>query len=250
MGAQTRIAQAFHRCMWRRHFEANRSRPLPVIEAPPVSDRQRALLISSLARFQLGETGEGRIAQQIRRVRLPGVDDDYCACIAMFVAEEGRHARILALMVKALGGRLLERSWTHGLFSFARHLVGVRFKLLVLLAAEVIAIGFYGLLAKWMPAFHEICADEDAHLRFHCDFLRQQSPWLRAVWWPLGTAAALTVLFDHRATLRAFGVPLPAAAGVLLSQVSRAAGLMRRAPGAGAARRRNAAASGCKSCPT
>jgi hypothetical protein len=214
--------------MWRAHFEANRSRPLPVISVPSLPERQRELLASSLARFQLGESGEGRIAQQIRKVQLPGVDDDYCASIAMFVAEEGRHARILALMVKALGGRLLEKSWSHGLFAFARHLVGVRFKLLVLLAAEVIAIGFYGLLTRWVPAFHEICADEDAHLRFHCDFLRRQSPLLRLLWWPLGTAAALAVLLDHRATLRGFGIPLTRAARVLLSQVARAARLMRR----------------------
>ena len=213
---------------WRARFEANRTRPLPRIEAPELDPAQHATLARSLAVFQLGETGEGRIASQIDRVQLPLVDDDYRASLKLFIAEEGRHARVLGLMVNALNGRMLEHSWTHRLFVFARRLVGVRFKLLVLLAAEVIAIGFYGLLARALPsgamaaALEQICDDERAHFDFHCDFLRGQPFVFRWLWWPIGTAAALTVLFDHRATLRAFGVPLGAAARLLFSLVAEA----------------------------
>ena len=214
---------------YRARFEGNRTRPLPAVEAPLVTETQRAALARSLAVFQLGETGEGRIAHQIDRSSLPLVDDDYRASLKLFIAEEGRHARILALMVRALGGKLLEHSWTHRLFVFARGLVDVRFKLLVLLAAEVIAIGFYGLLAGALPgtsmgrALEQICRDERAHFDFHCDFLRGQSAFFRWVWWPLGAAAALTVLFDHRRTLRAFAVSPADAARELLSHVARAA---------------------------
>src|SRR5688572_5692537 len=154
---------------WRAHFEANRCRPLPDVSVPPLTEPRRGALSSSLARFQLGETGEGRIAAAIDRVQLPLVDDDYRACLKLFIAEEGRHARVLALMVKALGGTLLQKSATHRLFVVARRLVGVRFKLLVMLAAEVIALGFYGTLARALPrgamasALEQICADERAH---------------------------------------------------------------------------------------
>lgn len=218
---------------WRAHFLANRLRPIPPIAPPRLPEAQRELLGRSLARFQLGESGEGRIANEIDRVQLPGVDDDYRASLKMFVAEEGRHARILGLMVNALGGRLLSKSWTDKLFITARRLAGIRFKLLVLLAAEVIGIGFYGLLAEALPggamgaALTQICGDEEAHLRFHCDFLRGQSPVLRLLWWPLGAAAALTVLMDHRDTLRGFGVPLTTAASRLLGRVAQAARLMK-----------------------
>jgi hypothetical protein len=220
---------------WREHFEKNRTRPLPPIHAPPLRGDQHEALTDSLKIFQLGETGEGRIAQQIRSVRLRHVDDDYCEALGMFVAEEGRHARILGLMVRALGGTLLERNWTAKLFVHARRLFGVRFKLLVLLAAEVIGIGFYGLLGASLPegamasALRQICGDEEDHLRFHCDFFRLEGGWIfRALWWPLGFSAALAVLIDHRRTLRAFDVPMSFAARRLIARVVEAARLMRQ----------------------
>jgi len=211
---------------WRAHFEANRKRPLPGVSAPPLPEHQRRALARSLAVFQLGETGEGRIARQIDGASFPLVDDDYRASLKLFIAEEGRHSRVLALMVKALGGRLLEHSWTHRLFVFARRLVGVRFKLLVLLAAEVIAIGFYGVLARSLPAgsmrqaLEQIGSDERAHFDFHCDFLRGQPAIFRWLWRPIGYAAALTVLLDHRATLGAFGATAAARLFALVEEAA------------------------------
>jgi hypothetical protein len=197
-----------------RHFEQSAKRPLPVVNAESLPPGTARLLGRSLARFQLGEAGEGRIAHQIDGARLPGIDDDYRAALKLFVREEGRHARVLGLMVNALGARLLEKQWTERLFVFARRAVGIRFKLLVLLAAEVIGIAFYGALAKavpgsWSKALGQLCADEEVHLDFHCRFFALQpgfAGWLlRAAWRPLGWAAALTVLVDHRATLNALG---------------------------------------------
>ena len=125
---------------WRAHFERNALRPLP---APPrdcdgIPQPWRAPLLRSLARFQVGEAGEGRIARQIDRVALPGVDDDYRVALKLFVREEGRHARILGDIIRAMGGSLLRGHWTEQAFVGARRLAGVRAKLLVLLAAEVV----------------------------------------------------------------------------------------------------------------
>jgi len=220
---------------WTEHFERNRTRALPALErdvtlAPPVS---RALA-TSLARFQVGESGEGRIVRQIARTRLSGVDASYHRALALFVAEEGRHARILARAVAALGGQLLSTTWTERLFVFGRRLCGVRLKLLVLLAAEVVGITFYGLLASRLPsgslrrALAQMCGDEEAHLRFHQDFFRAVAPpgWRRrvftAVWWSVAPAALLVVLFDHRRTLRCLGVNLGQTARALLQAVREA----------------------------
>ena len=219
---------------WREHFERNADRPLPLVAPPRLEPEEHRALLESLQRFQLGEAGEGRIAQQIDHVQLLGIDGDYRAALKRFIAEEGRHARILKAMVEALGGTILTRQWTERLFVHVRRLFGVRFKLLVLQAAEVIGIGFYGVLAAALPAseltqaLKQICGDEEAHLKFHRDFFASQrgtfvAALLRAAWWPLGAGAIAAMLVDHRAALRALGVPLSVAAARLWAQVERAA---------------------------
>jgi hypothetical protein len=206
---------------WRRYFEHQQRRPLPPIAEPPgLTPSRRRALIWSLARFQLGETGEGRIARDIWRVRLSSIDDDYRVALGLFIREEGRHARVLAQVVRALGGDLLERSWSERVFRVARRALGTRTKLLALLAAEVIGIGFYSLFAAALPAgpmrgaLEEIACDERAHLRFHADFFAAEAPrgWraliFRAAWAGVSAAAVLLALGDHRRTLRALGIPL------------------------------------------
>jgi hypothetical protein len=205
---------------WRAHFERNQARPLPRVPAPadlPVAEAQA--LAWSLARFQVGETGEGRIVGAVAQSDMAGIDDDYRRALALFILEEGRHALILAGLVRALGGRLLATTWTKGLFVHARRLAGIRAKLLAMFAAEVVGIGFYGALAERLPrgdtraALEQITRDERAHLAFHRAFFAVQAPrgWRRAVflaaWFPLASAAALVVAWDHRRTLRALGIP-------------------------------------------
>jgi hypothetical protein len=205
---------------WRLHFERQRCRALPPRDiAPPLGQAQAAALAWSLARFQLGETGEGRVVAEVARACLDGVDDDYRRALALFVAEEGRHAFILATLVRALGGRLLQATWTARLFVRIRRLAGLRFKLLALFAAEIVGIGFYRVLAEALPygaarsALEEIARDEQAHLRFHRQFFRITAPcgWRRALfllaWHAMARAATTVALFDHRRTLRAIGIP-------------------------------------------
>jgi len=222
---------------WRRHFELNRQRPLPerLEHEEEVPEAWRTALAASLATFQLGESGEGRIAHEIDRAQVPGIDADYRAALKLFVAEEGRHARILGLMVRGLGGKLLARNWTERLFVFGRRLLGLRLKMMVLLAAEVVGGSFYGLLASRLPegglrrGLEEICEDEQHHLDFHGEFFARQG-WgvpMRAVWqaawWSVALAAMSVVLVDHRRTLRTMGIPLTEAARAFLGLVSEAA---------------------------
>jgi len=89
---------------------------------------------------------------------------------------------------------------------------------MVLLAAEVVGICYYELLAATLPdggltsVLREIAADERAHLRFHCDFLRAQVRThahrriFVVTWRALMVAAAIAVLVDHRAALRDLGI--------------------------------------------
>ena len=93
-------------------------------------------LARSLAVFELGESGGGTIVEQARRSGIEAIDDDYADALALFVDEEHRHADILAICVRMLGGTLIRKNWTATLFVFARRLIGLRLKILVLLAAE------------------------------------------------------------------------------------------------------------------
>jgi len=198
---------------WREHFQRNRLRPLPDLATArdDLPEAWPVLLARSLAVFQLGESKGGRLATEIDAI--PGLDADYRTAIKLFIDEEQRHGQLLALCVEALGGTLLATTWTESLFVVARRLAGVRFKLVVLLAAETIGLAFYrGLCSRLPPgALHacldEVCEDEVHHLRFHGDAFRGNRAF-RLAWYPVVTAAAAVVLVDHRRTHRALGIPV------------------------------------------
>ena len=211
---------ARHWANWRRRFETRQSRSLPdPFVKDPCLVTVPASVARSLAIFQLGESGGGTIVAQARRSRLPGLDDDYAGALALFVAEERHHAELLACCVRMLGGTLIRRHWTARLFVFARRLIGLRVKVAVLLAAEIVGLCYYRLIASRLPAsrlrdaLHAIVRDERVHLDFHCEFLRGQvrNGWqrtlVRGAWRALSVASACAVLVDHRGALRDLGVP-------------------------------------------
>ncbi|MEM8683640.1 MAG: hypothetical protein AAGF72_09430 [Pseudomonadota bacterium] len=199
---------------YRQLFEQRAGRPLPRLEADLDYTQLPRSLARSLAIFQLGESGGGTVVAQARASTLDAVDDDYAAALAGFVAEENRHASVLAICVRLLGGELIRENWTAKLFVVGRRLLGLRLKVLVLLAAEVVGLCFYRLIAQRLPACRlrdwllEIAADEASHLAFHCRFLRSQvrgpvSRWVFRVTWRLLMAVSeLVVMFDHRRALR------------------------------------------------
>ncbi len=199
---------------WATFFLKRSTRALPALE----QDRDYSELPESLARslaiFQLGESGGGTIIKQALHNRLPGTNEYYAAAMALFVEEEHRHANILAMCVRLLGGTLIRSNWTAKLFVFARRLIGLRLKVVVLLAAEVVGLCYYHLLAVHLPSSRlrdqllEIVEDERSHLYFHCDFLRSQTPsrWRKRVfvltWRVVMFSAAIVVAVDHRRAIR------------------------------------------------
>lgn len=204
---------------WRASFETRRERERPTIddtsEIPP---ELRPFLAASLARFQLGETGEGRIVADLRRRAIAwNLSPNYLEALRLFIAEEGRHAAILGDAVRALGGRTRAKSWSADGFARVRRLAGPGFELLVLLAAEVAALSFYGILAEHLPngplreAMREIAADEAVHLRFHVAFLRSALPssiirhMVMTAWTGLGVVAGAVIVADHGTTLARLG---------------------------------------------
>jgi len=212
--------EQFDWCQWAAFFTNRRDRPLPELKACDLYSSLPSSLATSLAIFQLGESGGGTIIEQARHSSIKAIDGQYADAMALFVAEEHRHAEILAFCVSALGGSLIRTNWTAKLFVAARRLIGLRLKVLVLLAAEVVGICYYHLLASRLPQcdielmLEELVADELSHLQFHCCFLRSQahSNWRRAifvvVWRATMLAAAVAVIIDHRKALRDLGLDI------------------------------------------
>lgn len=203
---------------WREFFAARSERRLPGLDDPQDYSALPKSLARSLAVFQLGESGGGSIVQQAAGSRIPAAGPDYASAMRLFVAEEHRHAAILAICVRNLGGTLIHQHWTARLFVRARRLLGLRLKVMVLLAAEVVGICYYHLLATRLPAgrlrslLAQVVNDERSHLHFHCSFLRSQvtTGWRRrvfvATWRAAMFVAAGIVLLDHRHALRDMGL--------------------------------------------
>jgi hypothetical protein len=206
---------------WLTYFERNRVNRLR--EAIPwergfnVEPQLRAPLIQSLQRFQVGEQGEGL---HLKRGAAATGEAAYAAAINLFVAEEQEHARLLARVVRGLGGELLAGHWSDACFILLRHLSGLHLELMVLLVAEMIAKRYYRALSEGTndlvlkTVFDQILRDEFGHVAFHSDFLHGAFAPLplalrrlmRGLWAILFRAVCLVVLYDHRAVLRATGV--------------------------------------------
>lgn len=198
---------------WKQYFEARTQRALPDLESDHDYSTVPKSVARSLAIFQLGESGGGTVIAQAGASRLRGVNSHYGRAVDLFVAEEHRHANILALCVRLLGGELIRDNWTAKLFVFARRLIGLRLKVVVLLAAEVVGLCYYHLLAAHLPESKlrkqllEIVEDERDHLAFHCDFLRSQidNRFKRILfivtWRCVMSAAMIAVAIDHRQAL-------------------------------------------------
>jgi len=206
--------------VWARFFANRSNRALPALKVDQDYSTLPASLSESLAIFQLGESGGGSIVKQALHSKLSASDEYYAAAMALFVEEEHRHANILAMCVRLLGGKLIRDNWTARLFVFGRRLIGLRLKVVVLLVAEVVGICYYHLLAVELPEGRlkkqllEIVEDERSHLYFHCDFLRSQTRniWQKRVfvlvWRLVMVAAALVVAIDHRKAIRDLNIGL------------------------------------------
>jgi len=178
----------------------------------------RAALVRSLGRFYLGESSEGRIAKEAASSSDPAFDDAMRESIALYIREEGRHAREIASALRALGAPLPTRHWSESLFRRGRRLLGLRTKMMVIGAAEVVGVVYYRLLAERVPPLAEmanaIARDEERHLEFQAEYfarvLRRSSASGNAVaaagFAGIVSCAVATFVVDHAPLLAELGV--------------------------------------------
>lgn len=200
---------------WHAYFESNASDRAEIAweAGVRVEPALREPLIHSLQRFQVGESGDGK---HLRRSAARAGDGDYQRAIALFIAEEQEHSRLLANAIDGMDGRLLSFHWSDIAFVAIRRLMGLKLELMVLLVAEMIARSYYRTLHDGTrdpvlrSAFAQIMRDEVGHVRFHCDYLHHafrdySGPArfaIRAGWRLIYRAACLVVIYDHRSVSR------------------------------------------------
>ena len=207
---------------WVQHFQHNEQVHAEVDAAIAFDDRceipaaVRPPLIESIRRFQLGESGDGE--QLLRKAARAG-DPEYRRAAELFVAEEQQHAALLLRLLGYLDGRPMRTHWSDAVFVRLRRLMGLRTELMVLTVAEVVALSYYGGLAKSGPdavvraVAARIVADEHPHVRFQIDRLRAGFARSRvgarslafAFWWATAIGATVVVSFDHGPLLDAIG---------------------------------------------
>lgn len=207
---------------WLAYFESNARRDC----APGASLRAEvpvALwepLTSSLGRFQLGESAGGKIHEEMPTHPDPALDDGVRRAVQLYIEEEWRHARELALVIRALGGELQTAHWTNAAFTACRRMLGLRTKMMTLAIAEVIGIVYYRRVADGVgsPALavslRRIANEESRHLDFQAAFFEHAISLVPSGWRALYRrllqvmmvailAAALIVLWlDHGRVLR------------------------------------------------
>src|SRR5687768_5862743 len=178
---------------WLAHFQRNGgSRLEPDWKLPfPEDARTVALLGGSLAQFQLGESGEGKVLLEAARRAFPD-DPAYAEALQLFVREEQEHARLLKRLIERFGETPLTRHWTHSLFRVLRRSFGLLGELQILVIAELIGTGYYRALRARVRdlVLEQVCVlilrDEAEHVAFHAErFATWQAGWLpleRAIW--------------------------------------------------------------------
>jgi hypothetical protein len=211
---------------WLDYFERNERRASPDTPAKlnPLPPALQKPLVQALQCFQLGEAGGGSLTDRARRSQDPALDEPLKAAIGFYVREEGRHARELARLLRAMGEPTIEKNKSDWLFQRSRRLLGLRGKMAVIAVAEVVGSTFYETLAGRIPCPHVaevvgvIAADEERHLAFQRDYftrvLAVTHPFLRpfvalGLWiWFLTVlmGAICSVAFGQRKLFIALGV--------------------------------------------
>ncbi|MBO2445697.1 ferritin-like domain-containing protein [Actinomadura barringtoniae] len=166
-------------------------------------------LIQSLQRFQIGEAGDG--ANLVRKSDKAG-DADYSAAVRVFIAEEQNHARMLALLLEAGGAEPIPGHWSDAIFVRLRRMLGLRTELLVLLAAEFVALTYYRALRDGTddPLISEVAAlilaDEERHVPFHCGRLSGLPQVGIRLWQAFLAGTAAVAAADHAPALATLGM--------------------------------------------
>jgi hypothetical protein len=138
-----------------------------------------AIVRSSVRQFQLGESSEARnLKAKVARYAKRTGNSAYQDAMEWFIFEENRHSRLLGRFMAGEDMPKAHNQFTDHLFRLARHTVGLRNSITILLSAELVAVPYYTALrdATSSPILtaisQQILHDENMHIRFQARAIR------------------------------------------------------------------------------
>jgi hypothetical protein len=208
--------------VWLAHFRSQSAHPrqVPAALDDTLTLRERRLIAASIATFQLGESSDGaRLRAAVRRHCHARDDHGLPEIFDLFIAEEQRHASLLAGFMQDHEIPAREGALTDAAFRSLRHLGGLEARVRILVTAEIIGIVYYRALEvvtdcrRLQILCRSLVADELAHVAFESQLLlafrngRTGFAKLLAGAWEqcLLTGAALVVWATHRRVLKSAG---------------------------------------------
>jgi len=177
---------------WLRYFQDNSQHLLdiPWHTGGELTARERRAIGRSVQEFQRGESSEGKhFMRYAERYAVATGDRDYVPALRLFIAEEQRHARVLARFLTLNGIPLVETTFPDKVFRLLRHVLGtLEVSVAVLITAEIISQVYYAALrtATSSAILRRLCdqilRDEAAHVEFQTEQLAKlrakRSRWL------------------------------------------------------------------------
>jgi len=208
--------------IWLNHFEYHAQHPrcLPADLPDVLTGRERALVATSMATFQLGEYSRGQtLMSAARRFAEQHERPELLRIMELFVREEQRHADLLRDFMTDHCMRIRNHAPTDLAFRVIRRLAGFELYLHVLVTAELIGNVYYRALERATECrrlkilCRTLVADELAHIGFEshllCELAARKTTLARslarAAHRMFFAGAALTVWVTHRAVLRQTG---------------------------------------------
>ena len=161
--------------VWLNHFEYHAQQPRMIARETSnvLTLKERRAIARSLAAFQRGEESAGeRLLERARDFATRRSAPQIVSVVALLIAEEQRHARMLGEFLDGHGLPRKRRDFLDCVFRGARHLGGFELAIHVLLAAELVGIVYYRSLESATRCRHlqALCrlmlADEHAHVGF------------------------------------------------------------------------------------
>lgn len=165
---------------WPAYFNYNKTHLLKLDFARDrqLTESERTLIAPSIKAFQVGEGSNGENFLSFAKQYADDTGDHlYIDAVKAFIAEENRHSKTLGRYMQANDIAFANHSILDRCFRFVRKKMGLKWEIIVLVTAEMIALSYYTVLSKVTESglLKEICRqmlrDELRHVVFQSQML-------------------------------------------------------------------------------